>query len=159
MSYSLKLKTIHGVFWSLLERGGQQGIQITIAIILARLLLPAQFGMIGMLAIFMAVAQSFLDSGFGSALIQKKDATHIDSCSIFYFNIVVGIITAGLLCLVAPWIAAFYKEPALTALTRFLSLNLVINSFALIQSTLLIKNIDFNLRVSFTRWSQGETTG
>ena len=152
MGSSLKHKTVGGVFWSILERGGQQGIQVVISIILAWLLSPAQFGLISMLTIFMAVAQSFQDSGFGSALIQKKDATHIDSCSIFYFNIIVGIIAAGLLCLAAPWIAAFYKEPTLTALTRFLSLNLVINSFALIHSTLLIKNIDFKtqLKVSIT---------
>jgi O-antigen/teichoic acid export membrane protein len=147
MSRSLKSKTVHGIFWSLLERIGQQGIQVVISIILARLLLPAQFGLIGMLAIFMAIAQAFLNSGFGQALIQKKDATHIDTCSIFYFNIVVGIFAAGLLCLAAPWIAAFYDEPALTALTRFLSLNLVINSFALIQSTLLIKKIDFKTQL------------
>lgn len=147
MSRSLKLKTIHGIFWSLLECGGQQGIQLVISIILARLLLPAQFGLIAMLAIFMAIAQSFLSSGFGSALIQKKDATHVDSCSIFYFNIVVGIVAAGLLCLAAPWIAAFYEEPALTPLTRFLSLNLVINSFALVQSTLLARRIDFKTQL------------
>lgn len=135
------------LFWSLLERGGQQGIYLVISIILARLLLPEQFGLIAMLAIFMAIAQSFLDSGFGSALIQKKDATHVDSCSIFYFNITVGIAAASLLCLAAPWIAAFYEEPALTPLTRFLSLNLVINSFALIQSTLLVKHIDFKTQL------------
>ncbi len=150
MTPSLKLKTVHGVFWSFFERVGQQGIQIVIFIILARLLLPAQFGLIGMLTIFMAVAQSFINSGFGSALIQKKDATDVDSCSIFYFNIVIGIIAAGLLCLAAPWIAAFFEEPALTALTRFLSLNLVINSFALIHSTLLIKHIDFKAQLKVT---------
>ncbi len=143
MSRSLKSKAVHGVFWSFLECGGQQGIQIVISIILARILLPAQFGLIGMLAIFMAIAQAFLNSGFGPALIQKKDTTQVDTCSIFYFNIVVGIVAAGLLYLAAPWIAAFYEEPALTALTRFLSLNLVINSFALIQSTLLVKQINF----------------
>lgn len=122
-------------------------MRVVISIILARVLLPAQFGLIAMLAIFMAIAQSFLDSGFGSALIQKKDATQVDSCSIFYFNIVVGIFAAGLLCLAAPWIAAFYEEPALMPLTRFLSLNLVINSFALVQSTLLVRRIDFKTQL------------
>ncbi len=147
MNDSLKSRTFGAIFWSLLERGGQQGIQLVIAIILARVLLPAQFGLIAMLAIFMAIAQSFLDSGFGSALIQKKDATQVDSCSIFYFNVVVGIFAAGLLCLAAPWIAAFYEEPALAPLTRFLSLNLVINSFALVQSILLIRRIDFKTQL------------
>jgi len=77
MSDGLKNKTLHALFWSFLERFGQQGIHFVISIILARLLLPEQFGLIAMLAIFMAIAQSFINSGFGQALIQKQDATHI----------------------------------------------------------------------------------
>jgi len=152
VSRSLKSKTVHALFWSFSERIGQRGIQVVISIILARLLLPAQFGLIAMLAIFMAIAQAFLNSGFGQALIQKKDATHVDSCSIFYFNIVVSTVVAGLLCLCAPWIAAFYDEPILIPLTRFLSLNLIISSFSLIHTTLLTKRIDFKaqLKVSIT---------
>ena len=89
MSDGLKSKTLHGLFWSFSQSMGQQGIQFVIAIILARLLAPEQFGLLAMLAIFMAVAQTFINSGFGAALVQKKDATHVDSCSIFYFNILV----------------------------------------------------------------------
>jgi teichuronic acid exporter len=140
---SLKTKTIRALSWSLLESIGLQGVRFVIGIILARLLFPEQFGLIGMLSIFIAVAQTFLDSGFGAALIQKREATIKDTCSIFYFNIGVGIIAAGLLCLVAPWIAAFYNQPILTPLTRALSLIIVINSFGLIQDTILRKEIDF----------------
>jgi teichuronic acid exporter len=140
---SLKSKTIHALSWSFLESIGLQSVQFVIGIILARLLFPAQFGLIAMLTIFMAVAQSCLDSGFGAALIQKQDATHSDFCSIFYFNILVGMVLAGLLCLAAPWIADFYSQPILTPLTRVLSLIIVIDSFSLVHSTLLIKNIDF----------------
>ena len=147
MSYSLKSKTIHGVFWSLLERGGQQGIGLVISIILARLLLPEQFGLIAMLTIFIAIPRSFIDSGFGQALIQKKDATHVDECSIFYFNILVGFLAAGLLCLAAPWIADFYNQPLLTPLTRVLSLKLIISSFGLVQTSLLTKHIDFKTQL------------
>jgi len=89
MSDGLKTKTLHGLFWSFFERIGQQGIQFIIAIILARLLLPEQFGLIAMLTIFIAIAQSFIDSGFGQALIQKKEATHVDSCLTFYSNITI----------------------------------------------------------------------
>jgi len=96
-----------------------------------------------MLTLFMAVAQVFLDSGFGAALIQKSDATATDTCSIFYFNIIVGLAAAGLLCLGAPWIAAFYNQPIITPLTRAMSLIIVVNSFGLIQSTILSKEIDF----------------
>ena len=83
MPDSLKSKTIHALFWSFLERFGQQGTQFVISIILARLLLPEEFGLIAMLAIFMAIAQSFINNSFGQALIQKQDITHNDECSIF----------------------------------------------------------------------------
>ena len=161
MPDGLKNKTLHALFWSFLERFGQQGIQFVISIILARLLLPEEFGLIAMLAIFMAVAQSFLDSGFGSALIQKKDAAHIDECSIFYFNIFVGFLAAGLLCLAAPWIADFYNQPLLVPLTYALSLNLIINAFGLVQTTLPTKHIDFKtqLKVSVIATALSGTIG
>jgi teichuronic acid exporter len=150
MADNLKITTIQGLFWSFFERMGNQVIQLVITVILARLLMPEQFGLIAMLGIFMAAAQSFVDSGFGSALIQKKDVTHLDECSIFYFNIFVGILTTGILCLAAPWIAAFFNVALLVPLTRALSLNLIINAFGLIQTSLLTKRIDFKsqLKVS-----------
>jgi O-antigen/teichoic acid export membrane protein len=140
---SLRYKTLRALWWSFLGFISAQGVQFIIGIVLARLLLPEQFGLIGMLTIFMVLAQSFLDSGFGAALIQKRDVTNIDISSIFYFNIVVGLVAAGLLCIVAPWIAAFYSQPILTPLTRALSLTIVINSFALVQNTLLTRQINF----------------
>ena len=150
MADSLKSKTLHALSWSFLEAVGVQGVRFVIGIVLARLLFPAQFGLIAMLTLFMAVAQSFLDSGFGAALIQKREVTANRQCSIFYFNIVVGLAAAGLLCLVAPWIAAFYNQPILTPLTRALSLTIVINSFGLIQSTILTKQIDFKTQTKIS---------
>ena len=147
MNNSLKSTTLHALFWSFAERFGQQSIQFVISVILARLLLPEQFGLIGMLAIFMAIAQSFINSGFGQALIQRKIVTHLDECTVFYFNIFVGFISAGLLFLCAQLIADFYNQPVLTALTQVLSLNLVINSFGLIQTTLLTKCMDFKTQL------------
>jgi len=143
MSEGLKAKTLRGLFWSFFQNVSGQGVQFVIAIILARLLLPEQFGLIAMLGVFLALAQIFLDSGFGSALIQKQNTNHIDECSVFYFNIVVSFIVAGLLCITAPWIAVFYKQPLLTPLTRFLSLSIIISSFGLIQTTLMVKKVDF----------------
>ncbi len=142
-SNSLRSRTVHALSWSFLESVGLKGVQFLIGIVLARLLLPEQFGLIGMLTIFMAVAQSFLDSGFGAALIQKREVTATDTCSIFYFNILAGLTVTGLLWLVAPWIAAFYNQPVLTSLTRALSLTIVINAFGLIQNTILTKGINF----------------
>ncbi len=143
MTDNLQHKTIHALSWSFVEVIARKSVQFVIGIVLARLLFPEQFGLIGMLTIFMAIAQTFLDSGFGAALIQKREITKTDTCSIFYFNILVGLAAAGLLCLVAPWVADFYKQPILTPLMRALSLTIVINSFGLIQSTILTRQINF----------------
>jgi len=145
MSRSLKSKTVHALFWSFLERGGEQGIRFVVSVILARILFPEQFGLIAMLTIFIALARSLVDSGFGSALIQKKEITHEDKCSVFYFNIVLGFVMAGLLCLAAPWIAAFFGAPLLTPLTRVLSITLVTSSFGIIHGILLSKQLDFKM--------------
>ncbi len=145
MADSFKSRTLRALSWSFLESTGVQSIQVIVGIVLARLLLPEQFGLIGMLTIFMAVAQSFLDSGFGAALIQKREVTPRDTCSIFYFNVVVGAAVAALLWLVAPYIAAFYNQPVLTPLTRVLSLTIVINSFGLVQVAMLSKQINFKI--------------
>ena len=147
MADSLKSKTIQGLSWSFVELAGMQVVQFVTGIILARLLFPEQFGLIGMITVFIAVAKTFLDSGFGDALIQKRDATITDTCSIFYFNIAVGLVAAGLVCLIAPWISAFYNQPVLIPLTRVLSLIIVIESLGLIQTTVLIKRIDFKTQM------------
>jgi O-antigen/teichoic acid export membrane protein len=131
------------VFWSATERLGPQVVQFVVSIVLARLLLPKQFGLIGMLTLFLALGGVFLNSGFGAALIQKQDATEVHYSSVFYTNIVLSLVAAGILCLVAPWIAQFYNEPLLAPLTQVLSLNLVTNAFGVIQSVLLTKCLDF----------------
>ena len=144
---NLKQKTINGMLWSISERFSLQGVQLVVSIILARLLEPSQFGLIGMLSLFMAIAQSILDSGFGSALIQKKNADNLDNCSIFYFNIFIGTLLTLLLILLAPSIAGFFYQPILIQLTRFLSLNIFINGFGLVQSTLLSKQMNFKAQL------------
>ncbi len=140
---TIKQKTINNMVWSVSERLSLQVVHTVISIVLARILDPKEFGLIGMLVIFTSIAQSVLDSGFGSALIQKKDATETDSSSIFYFNLAIGILLASILFLSAPIIAKFYQEPTLTSLTRVLSLNLVINAFSLVQLSLLRKAMAF----------------
>ena len=91
MSSSLINKATKGVFWSAIERFSVQGIQFVLSIIIARLLLPSDYGLIAMLSIFLAVAQSFIDSGFSNALIQKQNRTEIDYSTVFYFNIGIGL--------------------------------------------------------------------
>ena len=147
MSSSLKKQAIHGAFWSFAERFGQQGVQFVTAVILARLLSPEEFGVIAMIAIFMALALAVIDSGFGTALIQKQDATHTDESTVFWFNILLGVLMAGCLFAAAPLIASFYDVPLLKPITRVFSLNLIINSFGIVQNSLLIKELAFKRRM------------
>lgn len=153
MNDKLRSKTINALYWSFFERIGQQGIRFIITVVLARLLLPSQYGLIGMLAIFMELSQTLLDSGFVSAIIQKEKCSDADLCSVFYFNISVGLVLVIILYFGAPFIAEFYREPQLVALTRFLSLNLLISSFGIIQIAILIKQFDFKAQAKVTNAS------
>ena len=152
---NLKGRTLSGLFWNLLGKVGNQVISFIPTLFLARLLAPEQFGLIGMLAIFIAVANTLLDSGFGTALIQKKDATYIDECSMFYFNLLVGGLLTLALFLAAPLIADFYNQPILTGLTRVLSFGILIKAFDLIQTTRLTRSLDFKTQLIATLLGSG----
>ena len=143
MSNSLRQKTVKGVIWSTLERFSVQGIQFVVMIIMARMLTPNDYGLVGMLAVFIAVSQSLVDSGFSQALIRKQNRTETDNSTVFYFNIIVGFIFYGLLFASAPFIAEFYNEPQLTAITRVIGLSVLFNSFVVVQRALLTIKIDF----------------
>ncbi len=143
MAQALRATTARGLFWSLSDRLAQQVVNFVISIILARLLLPAEFGLMAMLTIFTAVSQVLIAGGFGTALIQKKDASFLDECSVFYFNTAVSVLATGVIFVSAPAIADFYKMPLLTPIARWLSLSLVINALGLIQVSLMIKRVDF----------------
>jgi O-antigen/teichoic acid export membrane protein len=144
-SANLKGVAAKGLFWSAMERFGAQGIQFVFGIMITRILLPEDFGLVGMILIFMAVGQTLVDSGFGSALIWKKDPTPADYSTVFYFNISFSLVLYILFFLLAPFIAGFYDEPQLTNLIRVLCLNFIILSFSLIQQTVLQKRVDFKL--------------
>ncbi len=141
--FSLKNKTVKGLAWSSVERFSVQGVQFLVMLVIARILDPSDFGLVGMLVIFLAVGQSLIDSGFSQALIRKQDRTELDNNTVFYFNIVVSILIYLLLYAVAPWVAAFYDEPLLTELMRVLCLVVVINSFAVVQRAVYTAEIDF----------------
>lgn len=143
MSDPLKQKTVKGVIWSSVERFSVQGIQFLVMIVMARLLTPKDYGLVGMVAIFIAVAQSLVDSGFSQALIRKQNRTETDNSTVFYFNIVVGILLYLVLFAIAPLVADFYDSPELTALMRVICLSVVFNSFVVVQRALLTVNIDF----------------
>lgn len=139
----LKEKTLSGVKWNAIGRFSTQGISFIIGVFLARLLSPSDYGVIGMIGLFMAIAQTFTDSGFGSALIRKKDCTDTDYSTAFYFNIIVGIICYMILFLSAPLIADFFNTPILKDIVRVLGINLCLSSLTIVQSARLTAIVDF----------------
>lgn len=143
MSDTLKQKATKGVLWSALERFSVQGVQFILMIFMARLLTPNDYGLIGMLSIFLAVAQSLIDSGFSQALIRKQNRTEVDNSTVFYFNIVASIILYLILFIIAPIVANFYDKPELCTIMRVLCLTIIINSFSVVQNAILIAKIDF----------------
>ncbi len=142
-SNSLKERTTVGVFWSFIEKFSLTAGQFIISILLARLLIPEDFGLIGMLSIFIALSQVFIDSGMGSGLIQKVNKTSEDFSTVFLFNLVISILAYIILYVGAPFIAAFYENPILTSLTRILSLNLIFGAIVIVQRTKLTIEMDF----------------
>lgn len=143
---SLKQKTVSGLLWSFIDQFANLGITFIAGIILARLLSPVEFGLIGMITVFISVSESFINSGFSSALIRKKDCTDTDYSTVFYFNLVVGILFFIILFISAPAIASFFNEPQLKAIVQVLGLVLIIDSLTLIQRTILTKRVDFKLQ-------------
>lgn len=146
MGESLKNKAAKSVMWSAVERFSVQGIQFILTIIIARLVSPSDYGLIAMLGIFLAIAQTFIDSGFSNALIQKQDRTETDFSTVFYFNIVVGVVVYLLLYLCSPFIASFYNEPKLDLITKVVGLNLIISSFSVVQRAKLTIALNFKLQ-------------
>lgn len=151
MSDNLKHDTVKGLFWSSVERFSVQGVSFLVMLVIARILSPKDYGLVGMLAIFLAVAQSLIDSGFSQALIRKKDRTEKDNCTIFYFNSVVSVLLYVFLYILAPLIASFFKEPQLIGLTRVLGIVVVINGLAVVQRAIYTIEINFKVqaRASF----------
>lgn len=143
MPDTLKQKAVKGVGWSFIDNIANQGITFLVGIILARILSPAEFGILGMITIFIAISNSIIDSGFSNALIRKTDAKRIDYNTVFLFNLAVSVLFYGILYLSSPAISRFFKEPQLISITRVMGLLLFINAFGIIQRTLLVKRVDF----------------
>ena len=147
---SLKQQTIQGTFWSAIEKISFLGIQFVLQVILARLLTPTDYGVVGILAVFLALANTFIDCGFTSALIQNQKRTEIDFSTAFYFNVCIASGFYFLLCIAAPYIASFYKLPVLLPVTRVLALSLPIASLAAIHRVKLQIKVDFKTQTIAT---------
>ena len=147
---NLKEKTVSGLAWSFAGNFFSHVITFIIGIILARLLTPTEYGLLGMVTIFTILIQPFVNSGFSQALIRKNDCTQKDFSTVFYFNFFVGILFYLILFLAAPYISFFFKELQLTKIIRILGLIIIIDSAALIQTTILTKNVNFKLQTKIT---------
>ena len=142
-SKNLRVKTITGFLWRFLERVGAQGVQLIVSIILARLLAPELFGTITLISVFTTILSTFVDSGFGNALIQKKDADDLDFSSVFYFNITICVILYLIMFVCAPLIARFYNSDSLTAPIRVISLTLIVSGVKNVQSAYVSRTMQF----------------
>ncbi len=147
---SLKSKTVKGLGWSALENVTKIGVTFIVSIILARLLSPDEYGLIGILTIFISVSNAVVDSGFTNALIRKKEATDVDYSTVFYTNLVVSILMAAVLFFSAGWIADFFKRGELISLMQVMSCIVVINALCIVQRARATKNIDFKTQAKVT---------
>ena len=136
-------KVLNNFVWRFMERIGAQGVTFVVSILLARLLDPKVYGTVALVTVFTTIMQVFVDSGLGTALVQKKDADDLDFSTVFYFNIVMCAGLYGLMFLAAPLIAAFYELPELTAIVRVASLTLVISGVKNIQQSYVSKHMLF----------------
>ena len=140
---SIRQSTINGVLWNGLEKFSNQGIRFLVGLVLARLLTPADFGTVAILGIFFSISNTFVDSGFGTALIRKLDRTETDFSTVFIFNIIVSFVFYGILYLLAPWVADFFKIPILTPILRVQSVCIILGGFMAVLDAKLTIDLNF----------------
>ncbi len=150
MSEGLKQKTVRGTAWSFIDGISGQGITFLVGLVLANILTPAEYGLIAIISIFIAVFNCIVDSGFSNALIRKNDVTDTDYNTIFLFNMVLSVALFFGLYSLAPYIGEFFNQPELVSLTKVMSSIVIINAFAIVQRTRLIKNIDFKTQTKIS---------
>ena len=146
----MKDKTVKGVGWSALDAFFKYGVSFVVGIVLARLLTPDDYGLIGILTIFISLFGVIVDGGFTNAIIRKQNAKDEDYCTVFYTNLAVSFVLACVLFLCAKPIAAFFERPELVALTRAMSPVVIINALAIVQKARLTKRIDFKTQTKIT---------
>lgn len=143
ISNSLKSKTISGLLWKFAERIGAQAITFILSIILARLLSPSDYGAIAILLVFITIADVFVNAGFGSALIQKKDADDLDFSSVFYFSFIFSVFVYLVVFLAAPFVANFYNMPILQPTLQVLALRIPVAAINSVQQAYVSRNMQF----------------
>ena len=136
---------ISNMLWRLAERCGAQGVSFIVSLILARLLLPEAYGVISLITVFTSILNLFIDSGFKNALIQKKDADQLDYSTVFYFNIVMGVLLYGIMFAAAPLIADFYDRPYMVPYIRAMALTLILGGINGVQQAVVARRMQFKL--------------
>ena len=144
---SFKKKALSGVFWSSIQSFGTQAVSFVISIILARLLLPEEFGVIAMITVFVSIGNVLLNAGLGQSLIRTNALTEEDYSTVFFFNLIVSLVVYIIIYFLAHWIAEFYTQPLLVNLVRWFSIVIIINAFSMVQITRLTKEVDFKTQL------------
>ncbi|GAB3289747.1 lipopolysaccharide biosynthesis protein [Pseudidiomarina andamanensis] len=144
---NLSQKTTSGIIWNFFEQFARRGFGVLVTLVLAYFLTPEDYGLVAMMAVFLALGSSLMQSGFSQALIRMPDVTQTDYNTAFFANIVLGIVAYALLFLIAPLISVFYEEPQLTLLIRVASLSIVISSFQVVQQASLSRELNFKAQV------------
>ena len=149
----LKQKAISGVKWTFLDQAGSLGISFLVGIVLARLLEPSEYGLIGMVTVFTAIATVFTDSGFGQAMVRKKNISEQDRLTAFWFSTGMGILVYSILFILAPWVSDFYNEPQITDILRVTSIPILFSGLLTIPNMMFTRDINFKIitKISFSR--------
>lgn len=140
---NMKSKVLSGLFWKVMENGGTQGIQFIVSIILAKLLTPEEYGVVGLITIFITIANVFVQNGFNTALIQKKNADDMDFSSVFYLSLGMAGVMYAILFFAAPFIASFYEEPELVLIIRILAITLFFGAVTSVQNAAVARRMEF----------------
>lgn len=148
-----KSKIMNGLFWKIMENGGSQGVQFLVSILLARLLSPSEYTVVGIITIFITIANVLVQNGFSTALIQKKDADEADFSSVFYFNLINAAVIYIILFFAAPYIAGFYGNQEMTAIIRVLSVILFPGAVTSVQNAFVSRKMEFKGLFLATLWA------
>ena len=140
---NLKEKTAKGVEWGFIDNLGGTGILAVVNLVLARLLTPQEFGIVGMTSIFITLSTSLVDSGFTGALTRKATVDEKDLNTVFYFNLLTSCVLYAVLFFTAPLIAVFFSQPVLTGVIRILGLSLIVTALSIVQKVILVRKLDF----------------
>ncbi len=136
-------KILGSLFWKILEQTGYQGVQLVVSLVLARILGPEEYGLVSLIMIFITLANTFVQSGFATALVQNKDVEAEDYSSVFWLSLLLSGLCYGLLFAAAPWIAAWYREPLLSELLRLMALVLFPGAVISVQTARAARAMEF----------------